>query len=45
MNQAKSKSYFGHFMRILKIYSGIKPTDERIIAAIKLKTNVWNKIS
>ena len=32
-------------MRILKIYSGIQPTDENIIAAIKSKTVVWNKIS
>lgn len=32
-------------MRILKIYSGIQPTDERIIAAIKAKTHTWNKIS
>jgi hypothetical protein len=32
-------------MRILKIYSGIQPTDEKIIAAIKSKTNMWNKIS
>lgn len=43
--QAKAKPYFGHFMRILKIYSGIQPTDERIIAAIKAKTHTWNKIS
>jgi len=27
LEQAKSKAYFGHFMRILKIYSGIQPTD------------------
>ena len=32
-------------MRILKIYSGIQPTDEAIIAAIKAKTVTWNKIS
>ena len=43
--QVKRKGYFGHFMRILKIYSGIQPTDENIIAAIKSKTVVWNKIS
>jgi hypothetical protein len=43
--QLKKKAYFGHFMRILKIYSGIQPTDENIIAAIKAKTIVWNKIS
>lgn len=45
LDQAKSKAYFGHFMRILKIYSGIQPTDERIISAIKAKTSTWNKIS
>ena len=45
LNMAKKKPYFGHFMRILKIYSGIQPTDEAIIAAIKAKTNIWNKIS
>lgn len=45
LDEAKSKSYFGHFMRILKIYSGIQPTDEKIITAIKSKTNIWNKIS
>ena len=45
LEQAKAKPYFGHFMRILKIYSGIQPTDERIIAAIKAKTHTWNKIS
>ena len=32
-------------MRILKIYSGIQPTDESIIACIKAKTVAWNKIS
>ena len=41
----KKKAYFGHFMRILKIYSGIQPTDDNIILAIKSKTFVWNKIS
>lgn len=41
----KRKAYFGHFMRILKIYSGIQPTDEAIISAIKSKTVIWNKIS
>jgi hypothetical protein len=41
----KKKAYFGHFMRILKIYSGIQPVDEKIINSIKAKTIVWNKIS
>lgn len=45
LQQASKKAYFGHFMRILKIYSGIQPTDEKIIAAIKAKTSTWNKIS
>lgn len=45
MEQAKKKPYIGHFMRILKIYSGIQPTNENIIAAIKAKTTTWNKIS
>lgn len=45
LQQAQAKPYFGHFMRILKIYSGIQPTDERIIAAIKAKTHTWNRIS
>lgn len=43
--EVKKKPYVGHFMRILKIYSGIQPTDEAIIAAIKAKTTTWNKIS
>jgi hypothetical protein len=41
----KKKKCFGHFMRILKIYSGIQTTEEAIINAIKSKTEVWNKIS
>lgn len=41
----KKKTCFGHFMRILKIYSGIQTTDESIINAIKAKTEVWNRIS
>lgn len=45
MKNASKKPYFGHFMRILKIYSGIQPTDEQIILAIKSKTQIWNKIS
>lgn len=32
-------------MRILRIYSGIKPTEDSIIDAIKAKTNIWNKVS
>ena len=36
--QAKKKPYFGHFMRILKIYSGIQTLDEEIVNAIKAKT-------
>lgn len=45
LKHASKKSYFGHFMRILRIYSGIKPTDQRIIEAIKSKTSIWSKIS
>ncbi len=41
----KKKPNFGHFMRILKIYSGIQPTEEKIISAIKSKTTIWSKIS
>ncbi len=41
----RRKMYFGHFMRILKIYSGIQTTEEGIINAIKAKTDVWNKVS
>jgi hypothetical protein len=44
-SSAKKKGYFGHFMRILKIYSGIQTTDEEIVAAIKSKGETWNKIS
>lgn len=36
--KALKKPYFGHFMRILKIYSGIQTLDEDIINAIKAKT-------
>jgi hypothetical protein len=32
-------------MRILKIYSGIQTLDEDIVAAIKAKTEMWNKIT
>lgn len=42
---ASKKPYFGHFMRILRIYSGIKPTEDSIIDAIKAKTSIWNKVS
>lgn len=45
LSAASKKPYFGHFMRILRIYSGIKPTDDSIIDAIKAKTNIWNKVS
>jgi len=45
MEEASKKGYFGHFMRILKIYSGLEQTDKEIIAAIKDKTNLWNKVS
>lgn len=45
MVEARKKGYFGHFMRILKIYSGIQTTDEQIVAAIKSKGETWNKIS
>lgn len=44
-NEGKKKGYFGHFMRILKIYSGIQTTDEEIVSAIKSKGEIWNKIS
>lgn len=36
--EGKKKAYFGHFMRILKIYSGIQTLDEEIVNAIKAKT-------
>lgn len=45
LKAASKKPYFGHFMRILRIYSGIKPTDQRIVEAIRAKTNIWNTIS
>ena len=41
----KKKAYFGHFMRILKIYSGIQTEDQAIIQAIRSKSELWNKIS
>lgn len=34
----RTKKYFGHFMRILKIYSGIQTTEQVIIDSIKAKT-------
>lgn len=45
LQQAKKKHFFGHFMRILKIYSGIETKDEEIVAAIRSKSELWNKIS
>lgn len=43
--EGKKKSYFGHFMRILKIYSGIQTEDQGIIQAIRSKSELWTKIS
>ncbi len=44
-NNFRRKGYFGHLMKIMKIYSGIQTTDEDIINAIKNKSEIWNKIS
>ena len=41
----RRKSYFGHLMKIMKIYSGIQTTDEEIVNAIKSRSEIWNKIS
>jgi hypothetical protein len=43
--EGKKKSYFGHFMRILKIYSGIQTEDQAIVQAIRAKSDLWGKIS
>ncbi len=41
----RRKAFFGHLMKLMKIYSGIQTTDEDIINAIKIKSDIWNKIS
>lgn len=42
--EGRKKPYFGHFIRILKIYSGIQTTQESIVEVIKTKSELWNKI-
>lgn len=44
-NHYRRKPYFGHLMKIMKIYSGIQTTDEEIVNAIKSRSEIWNKIS
>jgi hypothetical protein len=41
----RRKGFFGHLMKIMKIYSGIQTTDDDIINSIKSKSDIWNKIS
>jgi|LakMenEpi03Aug12_release.lakeMendotaPanAssembly.Ray.scaffolds.fasta_scaffold3018767_2 hypothetical protein len=41
----RRKPFFGHLMKIMKIYSGIQTTDDDIINSIKNKSDIWNKIS
>jgi hypothetical protein len=41
----RRRGYFGHLMKIMKIYSGIQTTDDDIINSIKSKSDIWNKIS
>lgn len=43
--EGRKKPYFGHFMRILKIYSGIQNVEESIVEVIKTKSDLWNKIA
>jgi hypothetical protein len=43
--EGRKKLYFGHFMRILKIYSGIQTEDQAIVQAIRGKSELWGKIS
>ena len=43
-NEGRKKPYFGHFMRILKIYSGIQTVEESIVGVIKTKSELWNKV-
>ena len=43
-SEGKKKPYFGHFMRILKIYSGIQTSEADIVEIIKTKSDLWNKI-
>ena len=42
--EGRKKPYFGHFMRILKIYSGIQTVEESIVGVIKTKSELWNKV-
>lgn len=34
----RRKGYFGHLMKIMKIYSGIQTTDEDIVNSIRSKS-------
>ena len=41
----KSKPYFGHLMRIIKIYSNIQTTNEHIIHAIRENSDLWARVA
>lgn len=43
--QLKGKGYFGHLMRIIKIYSSIQTTDEKIIRVIRENSDLWAKVT
>lgn len=43
--QLKSRGYFGHLMRIIKIYSSIQTTNEAIIKVIRDNSDLWAKVT
>lgn len=43
--QLKGKGFFGHLMRIIKIYSSIQTTDEQIIRVIRENSDLWAKVT
>jgi hypothetical protein len=44
MEEASKKGYFGHFMKIVKIYAKMEHTDLEISAVFRRKAALWNRI-
>lgn len=45
LEKAKKKGYFGVLIRIIKNYSSIVTTNNKIKDSITMKTEIWNKMS
>lgn len=41
----KSKPFFGHLMRIIKIYSNIQTTNDNIIHSIRDNSELWGRVA